>query len=263
MDSIESFITATHPANKRLIVNCDQLPDSIFGLFEEFLSEQPISISYFDESDSLFDVEGDVAILVEDGDIVAQTDLYDMVYGILTVNSDFYTTGTRNLSDVTLHSVITSLDEVPFRVRGFPQSDKEKMILIYMSRVIERLACESPSGTLRASFQHLSRLTAEDGTQRVYEAVSETDTDVHVYGVNDLDKTLSMDVTVHGGTSHEYRNSWFVIYTPDGTGVSHSPFDFKSAALVAYQMGPNDYKGFWTFSNSMVEEIEDYVVSSI
>jgi len=227
------------------------------NLFHSIFSNQPITIT---EQVSSEDVS-DLVLLVEDGDVIAQSHLTELLNGILTVNSDFYTTGTRNLADVSPSNVITFLDEVPFIVKGFPQSDKEKILLIHMSRVIERLAYESTNGTIRASFQRLSRLTEEDGTQRVYESLSYSETDVHVYGVDDRDEPFDMPCTVHSGDSYEYRKSWFVVFTPDGCPAQRS--DLPYAGLVAFQVEANCWEGFWTFRPHLVDQIDSYIANEL
>jgi riboflavin biosynthesis pyrimidine reductase len=49
--------------------------------------------------------------------------------------------------------VLDGLTETPFTLRGYPESNSEKLLLILVSRQIERLAWEGGSGTLRSSFQ--------------------------------------------------------------------------------------------------------------
>lgn len=133
----------------------------------------------------------------------------------LLVNGDLYRSGTSGLDKYDAPSVLTGLDETRFSLRGFPASNKEKLLLILISRYIERLALDANTGTLRSSFQRLSRLDDERGTHTVYERLGDSDVDVHVYGVADWSPDEVLDVTVHAGTNEVYRRSWFVVFNAD------------------------------------------------
>jgi hypothetical protein len=181
----------------------------------------------------------------------------ELLESVLLINSDLYKTGAIELDAVALPDVFAGLDEVPFRVRGYPASNKEKLLLIVVSRVIERIAAEHGAGTLRASFQRLSRLDDERGTRSVYERVAGTGVDVHVYGVGDADSLSPLPVTVHTGTSYAYRRSWFVVFTPpDGADGDH-------VALLALEDEPNVWEGFWTFRPELVTRIERYIAEEV
>jgi len=200
--------------------------------------------------------EGDIVALVEDGDVLARSTLTDLLESVLLINSDLYKTGAIELGDVELPDVLMGLDEVPFRVRGYPESNKEKLLLIVISRVIERIAAETDAGTLRSSFQRLSRIEDERGTYEVYETLGNGGVDVHVYGVGDADLS-SLSVTPHTGSSFPYRRSWFVVFTPPpGSGGDH-------AALVAIEDERNVWDGFWTFRPELVARIETYIAEHV
>jgi DICT domain-containing protein len=57
--------------------------------------------------------------------------------------------------------------------------------LIVISRYIERHAWQAGEGTLRTSFQRLSRIDDERGTREMYETLAGTDVRTHVYGIPD------------------------------------------------------------------------------
>lgn len=61
-------------------------------------------------------------------------------------------------------------------------SNNEKLVLVVLSRYIEKQAFNAGDGTLQTTFQRLARLDDEHGTKRVYDRLSKTDLDVHVYG---------------------------------------------------------------------------------
>lgn len=150
--------------------------------------------------------------------------------------------------------MIHGLAETPFRLRGYPESHSEKLLLVLISRHIERLAYTSEGGTLRASFQRLSRIRDESGTKETYESVADTGVDVHVYGQADWVQSRELDVTAHTGRKWDFENSWFVLYTP-GPDVP----DGESAALLAIQTADRTWDGFWTYDDSTVEELAQYV----
>jgi hypothetical protein len=200
----------------------------------------------------------DIVALVEDGDILARSTLDELLQSVLLINSDLYKTGAIDLTDVALPAVLEGLDEIPFRLRGYPASNKEKLLLIIISRVIERIAVESGGGTLRASFQRLSRLKDEKGTYDVYETLSNSGVDVHIYGVDDVDPSELPPVTVHTGSSYPYRRSWFVVFRPpEGTTTA------DHVALVAIEDEPNVWDGFWTFRPELVSQIDTHIAERI
>ncbi len=73
-------------------------------------------------------------------------------------------------------------------------------------------------GTIRSSFQRLSRIDDELGTRRVYERLGGTGVDAHPYGVPDAPPT-GLDATIHGGRSVDFTDSWFVVFEPPGGSV--------------------------------------------
>ncbi|ATW89836.1 diguanylate cyclase/two-component system sensory protein [Halohasta litchfieldiae] len=251
--SLRGFFDDVDNPNRTLVLINRSSPDAIRNLLGTLLEGQSVSIDEIQRPDS----DTDIVALVEDSEVIAQSTLDDLLNSILMINSDLYKTGSRELDEVSLPAVLEGLDEIPFRVRGYPASNKEKLLLITMSRVIERRAAESGSGTLRASFQRLSRLTDEQGTRDVYEAVGNSGTDVHVYGVDDWTPPEAFPVAVHTGDSYPYRRSWFVVFTPPDEG------NIDPAALVALEDEPNLWDGFWTFRPELVDQIEQHIATSL
>lgn len=246
------FDDVDHPDRTLVLINRSS-PDAVRNLLGKLLEDQSVSITDLQRPDS----ETDIVALVEDNEVIAQSTLDELLESILMINSDLYKTGSRDLEEVSLPAVLERLDEIPFRVRGYPASNKEKLLLITMSRVIERRAAESEGGTLRSSFQRLSRLANERGTRKVYETVGSSRTDVHVYGVDDWTPPETFPVTVHTGDSYPYRRSWFVVFTPPDGG------HIDPAALVALEDEPNLWDGFWTFRPEFVDQIENYIETSL
>ena len=193
----------------------------------------------------------DIVALRKDGQVTAVSSLRELMGSFLLVNADRFKTGTKGF-DSDVPDVLKGMDETLFDLRGYPASNKEKLLLILVSRHIERLAYEAGAGTLRSTFQRLSRLEDELGTKKVYERLAGRTVDVHVYGVPD-GVPRGLDVTVHTGTSDEYRKSWCVVFEPpEGSGV----------ALIAHQQEPNRWRGFWTYDPETVARANRYLERS-
>ena len=253
-DSLRAFFDAIETPDRHLVVLNRESPDPVRNMLDSLLAEQSVSISDVDTSDA---AERDVVALVEDDAVVARSTLDELLESVLLINSDLYKTGAVDLGDVDLPDVLMGLDEVPFRLRGYPASNKEKLLLIIVSRVIERIAAETGGGTLRSSFQRLSRLDDERGTYDVYDTLSHNGVDVHLYGVGDANPARSMPATVHTGTTYPYRRSWFVVFRPPaGDAGDH-------AALLALEDEPNVWDGFWTFRPGLVDRIERHIAEQV
>ncbi len=201
------------------------------------------------------DAGGPVVVLFEGESSVASSPMSELYDAILAINSDLYITGARGLGEVELPAVLAHLDEFRFTLRGYPLAHKEKLLLIVISRYIEQLAWEANAGTLRTSFQKLSRLNDEVGTRRVYEQLGSTELDVHVYGIKDSPIT-DLPVSVHSGTGGEYRTSWFVVFQPADP-------DGNAAALVALETEPRVWDGFWTYDPTTVAAIDQYITDGL
>ncbi|WP_251343924.1 DICT sensory domain-containing protein [Haloplanus halophilus] len=224
-------------------------PQPVQDLIADAFATQSVELS----ERSLPTDADDLLALREDGDVTAVSSLDRVMRSFLLVNADQFRTSTRGF-DGDVPAVLTNMDGTLFDLRGYPASNKEKLLLILVSRHVERLAYEAGEGTLRSTFQRLSRLEDEYGTRTVYERLTGRALDVHVYGVPD-ERPTWLDATVHGGTSDEYRNSWCVAYRPPSdSGAESTP-----AALVAHQKEPNRWKGFWTYDAERVARIDAYL----
>lgn len=251
-ETIASYIPDVEPAERALVVVNRDAPRPVQSMLEGLFADQPVAVS----ERALGDVGSNTVALVVDGDVVATSPLSALRDCVLTVNSDLYTSGARSLPDLDLPAVLDGLDDVPFSLRGFPASDTEKLLLVTVSRHVERLAWTAGAGTLRSSFQRLSRLDDERGTRDVYARVAEAGVDTHVYGVPDWTPPRDLDVTMHGGYGEDFRRAWFVVHVPaDGDG--------EHAALVAYETGRNEWRGFWTYRPERVTAIDAYVAETM
>jgi hypothetical protein len=246
--SLQQFLDSTERGPLSLVVVNREAVDPIQDLLEELFNYQPVDVSEAETPDD----QTDMVYLVEDETVIATSRLEELKQTILLVNSDLYVTGSRTPVELELPAVLRELERVPFTLRGYPDSNKEKLLLITISRYIEGLALTSDGGTHRASFQQLSRINDERGTRRVYRQLTRSPVDTHVYGVPDWDGAAEFDGTVHEGQSCEYRDSWFVTFIPTDHDQSH-------AALVALETEPRVWNGFWTFDPEEVIEIDAYI----
>jgi DICT domain-containing protein len=131
----------------------------------------------------------------------------------------------------------------------FVSFDRRQMLAA--SREFEDRAYRQGWGTLRAGFQSLSKLQAQ---QDVYEMLTaETSLDVHLYGKPDWSPEMP-SATVHAEDDPEIGAFWFVVF--DGGGD-----DRQACALLAEEMetDPGSFRGFWTYDAELVFDIDDYL----
>jgi len=247
-DSLAAFIESGEMRDLSLAVVNRTQPQPIQSMLEETFGERSVEIEELDDDDA-----GENTVLLLDGEeVIATSPLKELEDEILMVNSDLYITGTKALGDVSLPDVIAGLEETPFRVRGYPVSNSEKLPLIMISRYIEQLAWQHETGRLRSSFQRLSRLNDERGTRKVYRALGETAVDVHVYGVPDWLPPETFPGVIHAGYHGEFRSSWFVVFHAERA-------DARTAALVAERVGENEWEALWTFDDDRVRAVNRYI----
>jgi hypothetical protein len=262
--SLDVFIDQAGTSAKTLLVVNRTEPVQFVELLERGVGNQPVDVvdRYFPEG-----VE-DLVCLVDDGQVVATSPLSELENAYLLVNADRYRTGTRQIESGSFPDVLTGLDGIEFTLQGYPESSKEKLLLVLISRFIEFRALRHAEGALRTTFQHLSRLDDEYGTRTVYEWLAEADVATHVYGVNDDPEMADeVGVTVHAGDNEEYHHSWTVVFNPDGGGIDTADSAGTSdddtaaghAALVAVETGPNVWRGFWTYDPDRVRSVDEYL----
>ncbi|RLM52070.1 hypothetical protein [Halorubrum sp. Atlit-28R] len=211
------------------------------------------------------DIEN-LVLLMEGDEVVAGSTLGELGDAVLFVNSDLYITGSRSLADVELPSVISGLDDATFTLRGYPESNRQKLLLITISRFIERVAWTAGDGTLRSSFQRLSRIDDEVGTRDVYERVADTGVDTHLYGVPD-ELPQDLAAVIHAGNDPDFTDSWFVVYRPpEGPHPARSDPESDlvrgvegGVGLLAVETEPRVWRGLWTFDADCVSRINRYI----
>lgn len=247
--TLAQFVEEAGQPQQSLVVVNREAPRPVQGMLEDLFSNQPVTVK---EYDNVKDADSDIVYLIEDGEVLAHSSLEALQESILFVNSDLYVTGARKPTEVEVPAVLEELVGVRFRVRGYPESHTEKLLLITISRYIERLAIETERGKHRASFQRLSRIKDEQGTQMVYEQLADSPVDTHVYGVPDWTPPPQFELTMHGGWDEEFQDVWFVSFVPDQADNAHM-------ALVAIEQNPQTYEGFWTDDSERVRQINRYI----
>ncbi|WP_336326167.1 DICT sensory domain-containing protein [Halovenus sp. HT40] len=252
--SLDRFLSVPETPARRLVVANRTQPEPFQRMVENLFAKQRVAVEEITDGE----YPENTVLLLEDGEVIAQSSLDALRDAILMVNSDLYLTGTRKLDETTVPAVIDKLTDVQFSLRGYPESNTEKLLLILISRHIERRAYEAGAGTLRSSFQQLSRIKDEQGTRRAYRKVSNTDVDVHVYGKPDWRPTSELDVTMHGGKKDDFQYSWFVLYQPPPNYPAE-----RSAALLAIETGNSEWEGFWTYEQSLITDLAEYIRANL
>ena len=246
-DSLADFIDREDSEEWSVVIVNQTGPDAIVRMFEKLFAGLDIDVREIASTDA----DDDLVVLFRDGELVATSPFGPIMDTLLFVNSDLYTTGAAAIQDLDPPDVIMELAETVFTLQGYPESNVEKLVLILVSRYIEHRAWTQGAGTLRTSFQRLSRLNDERGTKDVYDRLGDMSVlDVHVYGIPDWNPPTSMGVSVHGIPDEEISQYWFVVYDNGESG---------SAALLAIKTDPNVWKGFWTFDPDEIGAIDQYI----
>lgn len=256
-EALAPFFDQLEDRESSLVTVDPEVPDAVQRLLEQTFADESVTVADLERE---LDPEDEVW-LVEEGEVVARSSIDSLMDAILLINSDTFKTGSGGFEDLIVPEVLAELHETPFTVRGYPASDKEKLLLIIVSRLIERRAFEVDAGTLRATFQTLSRLRDERGTENVYRQLTESEVSLHIYGVGDEPVPAGIDATVHTGTSRYYRDSWCVVFRPPADHAAElGPSGDGPVALVATELEPNHWLGAWTYDPSLVEVVERYLL---
>jgi hypothetical protein len=254
-DSLLDFITEFPVSEKTLLVVNRTTADPLIDLLNDAFSNQSVTIT----ERQIPDGTDDLVCLIDNGHVVATSSFEQLQNSFLLVNVDRYRTGVQARNPGQFPDVLTGLTETEFTVAGFPVSNNEKLLLVMISRFIEQLALTTGQGELHSTFQRLSRLDDEYGTRKMYEWLGDSGTETHVYGVRDDPEAVAdLDVVVHSGDTEAYQRSWVVTFSP---GEAHATVDSEPthAALVAIEIGPNVWRGLWTYDSTHVERLLSYI----
>lgn len=250
-ESISDLISLVDGPGERpqlCVVNRTE-PDAVKRLFDQVFDGQ-ISIS----ERKIPEEVDDRVLLLRDGEVVATSSLESVMNSILLVNSDVFRTGLSGFDGHRLPDVLANLEDVSLTLRGFPVSNKEKLLFVAISREIEARAFDENGGRLDAGFQNLLRIDDEFGTQRVYERLAESNVETHVYGIpgGDWVNEQPDELSVHIADTDEYRRAWFVV---------HSSEDGRTrSAFLAWEIDTNMWRGGWTYDPDAAGRIHDYII---
>jgi len=117
--------------------------------------------------------------------------------------------------------------------------------LLAVSREIEDRAFRVGEGILRVSFQTLSTFKSQTDVYRTL--VTDTDLEIHIYGIEDWTPPAIKGITYHGEEAERFKPYWALAY--DG-----GPDSTQACGLVAKELS-DGYTGFWTNDSAIVEEI--------
>lgn len=249
-DSLTAFIDRKDPSEWCVQVTNLTQPEPIERMVENIFGGLEIGVKRRD----LDGLDDDLLLVIQNGEVVASSPIETLLDTLLLVNSDLYSTGAKSLDEIEIPDVIQELSDTVFTLRGYPRSNTEKLVLTLVSRHIEHLAARFQTGTLRTSFQWLSRLDDEQGTREVYERLGEmSNLDTHVYGTPNWTPPSTFGPVVHRVTDEEIRNYWFVVYS---TGTA------QSRALVAVKTGSHTWQGYWTTNADEIREINRYITDT-
>lgn len=243
---LSDIVADVDSGEKTLTIRNRDEPEPLVRMLERMVDAPDVTIREDEPADGS---PGNLVVLedAESGERrLAISSIADVGNSVLMVNSDLYVTGTRSIDEVDTPDVLAGLAETTFTVSG-----KQKMLLIEISRHVEALAYRARGSTLHSGFQHLSRVEDERGTRAVYERLVDAGASVHLYGVPNRIPELADEITVHADDSEEIRSSWFVVNTD-------CPDEFK-AALIAREVGPNEWTGVWTFDPDVVDRVAAYL----
>lgn len=250
---LEQFLEEGEAPERSIAVLNRTEPAPFQLMIEKLFAEQDISVTEGVSEE----FEDNTVVLLEGDEVIASSPLQALQDAILMVNTDLFTTGTRSLEETTVPDVLDSLTGTLFSLRGYPESDTEKLLLVLISRYIEKRAYIEGDGTLRSSFQRLSRIEDEQGTKKVYRRVAETAADVHVYGQPGWYPPPDFPVVAHAGHGVDFQTSWFVIHDPPEES------ELAPAALLAIEREDGVWDGLWSYETTFVADLLEYITTNL
>jgi hypothetical protein len=179
---------------------------------------------------------GEFVVVSEDGEYVGSVDVAALDR---LVNPEIHDPGTRELAESELRYLFDLLDDTVF-------SSLDRRRLLAASREIEDRAARVGRGTLAVGFQ---RLSAMESQLPIYlDLGGIADLDVHAFGAADWEPPEMPGLTVHPVDEPDVAETWFLAY--DGGGDP-----WYECGLVAREVDPDRYEGFWTYDPSLVDRV--------
>ena len=230
--SLSELISGVEDHRKTVTVfNTD---GSVVSRLREYFADRNVSVV---SESTASGQPGRFVTLSEDGEVLTAA-------SVETLEPLLEGTASLGLDERPYSSLLAHLDETMFT-----SWDTQQMVAA--SREIEDRAFRVDNGVLHAGFQYTSTLRNE---LPVYERLGSTAVDVHAYAVPDTDFPQSEGVTLHVERAEELERSWFVVF--DGaTPETH-------CALLAEERAPRSFYGFWTYDESTVDWLVEYLEST-
>ena len=150
-ESLGAVIDEVAPSEKTLLlVNVtDAAVEPQQRLLERVFDTETVDVA----TRELPEGEQNLVCLVDDGEVVATSPWSELKQSFLLINTDRYRTGTKQIETGSFPDVLTGLDEIEFTVRGYPASNKEKLLLVVISPT-STAPGECTSGLPKAMFRH-------------------------------------------------------------------------------------------------------------
>lgn len=241
---IDRLYDGIEPKSSTLAVVNRRAPRQLQRILETLFERQPVRVI----ERQLSDGPTDTVQLIQEGEVLAASRLDELTETVLLVNSDRYITDDEMGGVDGFPAVLANMDEVPFTVRGYPNSHREKLLFIAISRLIEKQAAQATGGQLRASFQHVSRLATEPGTRSVYSQLRDRPVELHLYGYG-TEPPERFDDVMALQDQWAHRHIWMVSFRNAS----------EAAALFAAETEENMWSGYWTFDADKVDRINAWV----
>jgi hypothetical protein len=182
------------------------------------------------------------ASFLPEKNLVAVSTLDEFTGEFLLIDSNFEIVGTIPRDRIDTPELLVQFEAATFLVAA-----GNTPILTEISHHIEELALYCDAGTITTGMQELSRL-GEPRTRSIYERLAASDVETHVFG-RATGSSPELGIETHWLDNSEIANSWFVVYESEST----------SAALVATEIEPDTYRGFWTFESELTDRIGEYL----
>jgi hypothetical protein len=183
-------------------------------------------------------------VTIESGDSVVGTltiaQLDDLLTPPISKPGDdaMVSEGYQVLFDVLDSAVFTALDRAQ---------------LLTVSREIEDRAYRIGQGTLRVCFQTFSTFESQVDIYR--QLATDTDLDIHIYGVDDWDPPAIEGITYHDISGEDLDLYWLLTFD-SGTA------DGDACGLFARQDG-DTYTGYWTDDRDIIGRIDTELVATV
>lgn len=219
-------------------------PDAIYNMIQNMFSEQ----DHLDVKRVRSDV--DQLEIIKDCETIHSSTLDKIRDTILMTNSDKYITQTDQLENLEFPESILKLTGESFYLRGYPKAHNEKLILIAISRYIEKLSYEN-GGKHYATFQEIGRLNDEIGTYNIYKNLSQEVHSLNLYGLPSQNmESIMNDIKANYniGDSEPHRRLWVVIH--------RSEDECAALAALEHKNKRNEWTAVWTFNRDDVLQLE-------